>query len=180
MVDKEVPVENSQSMLEPEQRKIKSKKKAGRKTNIERRMRNIVHRVPVSGERDILTVRGLDEKHFAYRWVLDVSEAGSKIFNYTRGGWVFVPADEVEIGQELVFKSPHVGSVIRVPANRLNDFLYLMKIDRKFYDEDQEKKNEVIDHYEASITADRGPDDSSPDSLYGGGSVSKRYTTLPK
>jgi len=102
-------------------------------------------RIPVSGQRDILTVRGKDPA-YVYRWVKDEHENGQRMLKFKDAGYEFViNGDSVSVGQNHVYKSENVGSLIRVPAGQ-GEFLYLMKQLKEFYEEDQAvKQSEILD-----------------------------------
>ena len=103
-------------------------------------------RVPVSGVRDILTVDGKDP-NYMYRWVADRSENGQVIYRYRRGGYEFCNSEEdLSIGEDAVYKSTDVGSLYRVPAGDRSpgQYLYLMKIRKELYEEDQKAKQDLI------------------------------------
>jgi len=107
-------------------------------------------RVPVSGHRKILSVLGKDRR-YVYRWVLDRDENGGRIQRFRLGGYQNVSAEGLTIGQDMVFHSDDQGSIVRVPEGKSSDFLYLMRIKREFYDEDQKAKADEIAANEASI-----------------------------
>ena len=108
-------------------------------------------RIPVSGQREILTVYGKNPD-LAYRWVRSSDEEGSRIFAFHQAGWDFVQAGEVKIGQSLVYKTENVGSIIRTPSKD-GGYLYLMCIPKELYDEDQARKAAEIDETERQIFA---------------------------
>ena len=121
------------------------------------RMTNKQQRVPVSGQRDILTVYGKDPSK-EYRFVLDNNDGGLRIQQFIRGGWEFTDANTVTVGEENVWKSEKSGgSVVRKPAGE-GKYLYLMEIRKEWYDEDQRSKAERIEESEASITGKRSPE----------------------
>lgn len=109
-------------------------------------------RVPVSGNRDILTIQGKDPS-FEYRWVLDGTEDGQRIQRFKSAWWDLVLSDDGQhkVGQDMVYKSENVGSLIRVPAGS-GKFNYLMRIPKEYYEEDQKGKQVLIDEKEQSIT----------------------------
>ena len=109
-------------------------------------------RVPVSGNRDILTVAGKDPS-FAYRWILDSSENGQRIMKFNKAWWDLVHSDDGQhtVGQDMVYKSENVGSIIRVPAGSGN-FYYLMRIPKEYYNKDQDLKQSDITDHEKAIT----------------------------
>lgn len=126
------------------------------------------HRVPVGGNRDILTVLGTDPE-FVYRWVKDREETGQRIFKFSLGGYSFVDASEARdlgIGESDVYESHDTGSLIRKSAGS-GEYLYLMKILREFYEEDQAVKQKSITEREDSLTRERDPNSPSDDGQYG-------------
>ncbi len=109
-------------------------------------------RIPVSGQRDVLTVRGKDPA-YAYRWVIDKDERGQRIMKFRDAGYEFVDiSDGVSVGQNHVYTSENVGTLIRIPDGQEGDFLYLMKQRKEFYEEDQAAKQEQILDTERQLT----------------------------
>lgn len=128
-------------------------------------------RVPVSGFRDILTVLGKDPD-YEYRWVKDGDERGQRIWRFQQAAYDFVRDDDVEgIGADYVYKSEDLGSIIRVPAgkNEPGQYLYLMKIPKEFYDEDQAEKEEQVKRKEQLTVREREP--GMDDGQYGSGTL---------
>jgi hypothetical protein len=122
-------------------------------------------RTPVSGNRDILTVLGKDPE-YEYRWIADYSEDGQRIWRFMQAGYTFVSANTVEVGQSHVYQSENVGSIVRRPAGKTGDFLYLMKIPKEFYNEDQAAKQAEIDSVERSMQRRRKAQDAGDDGEY--------------
>ena len=121
------------------------------------------NRVPVGGFRDKLTVQNRDP-NFYYRWVLDTDATGARILEHQHAGYVFVHANEgVEIGETYVFSTPD-GDILRKPANKQGDYLYLMKLPMEFHEQDNEAKRQVVNKTE--------------ESLYPGEDTDERYGTL--
>lgn len=111
-------------------------------------------RVPVGGFRDKLTVRFKnpeDEKRFYHRWVLDTHENGGRIYQFMNAGYEFVKSSEVIVGQESVFDSEDVGSLVRRPAGGDGKYLYLMRLPIEFREEDEAAKAAVVDATERSV-----------------------------
>jgi hypothetical protein len=128
-------------------------------------------RTPVSGNRDILTVDGLDPT-YEYRWVRDVSEDGQRIFRFLNAGWEFSPKDNLVVGQNMVFKSDNLGSIVRTPAGR-GEYLYLMRVYKEWFNEDKVAKLAEIRDQEKHITRKRNADDTDGD--YGNGKLSSSF-----
>ena len=125
---------------------------------------NKMDRVPVSGMRDILTVMNKDE-NFVYRFVKDVDEQGSRIQRFLRGGYEFerVGRDSnISVGADAVYKSRRkdVGSIIRYPGDSHGTYLYLMKIRKDWYEEDQKAKQDKIDEVEDLMKGKKTSDEN--------------------
>ncbi len=142
-----------------------SKKAQDRPTKKESRAETVTERperIPLDGFRDILTVKGQDES-YKYRFVKDVeafvenAEGGiemrpsQRIMAFQGAGWEFVNSDSVTVGSNHVYKTDNVGSIVRIPAGQ-NEFLYLMRIHKDWYDEDQANKEKRILDAEAAAT----------------------------
>ena len=126
-----------------------AKKTVNRKSTEVSRANRGPDSVPVSGQRDILTVHNKDP-NFEYRWVRDKAEDGARIFAFHQAGWDFVEAGTVRVGSMLVYKTENVGSIIRTPSND-GGYLYLMSIPKELYDEDQARKAQSIKEVEDQI-----------------------------
>lgn len=107
-------------------------------------------RVPVSGHRDILTVHGKDPE-YEYRWIHDVNEEGERIEKHLAAGYEFVTNSEISgVGQRRVGNESGSGSIVRKPSGGYSvlgepTYLYLMRIHKEYYEEDQKAKvNETI------------------------------------
>lgn len=109
-------------------------------------------RIPVSGPRDILTVKGKDA-NYAYRWVKDIP---GRIQRFLDGGYEVVNHD-AQVGQRTVDSGSKVGSA--VTRNDGSNQLVLMRIPIEWYNEDQEAKQEQIDALEDSMRAEGGRND---------------------
>lgn len=127
----------------------KTKRKVGRPTtNQDTRSDDEARpkrRVPMHGNfRDILTVTGTDPA-YEYRWVSDVDERGSRIFKFNQAGWHFAPKDGLGIGEHSVYRSASLDSdIVRKPAGKDGRYLYLMRIEREYYEEDQAAKDQIV------------------------------------
>lgn len=109
-------------------------------------------RVPVSGNRDILTIEGKDPS-FEYRWIIDSAENGQRIQKFNKAWWELVQSDDGQhtVGQDMVYKTENVGSVIRVPAGT-GKFYYLMRIPKEYFTADQNEKQKDIKDRESAMT----------------------------
>lgn len=140
-------------------------------------------RIPVHAQRGKLGVTlkpDLRDK-FVERWVQDSSEGGTRITKFLNGGYTMVLPEEVEsIGEDLLFESQkEKQTVIRRVANqKLADgkFLYLMKIKREWYEEDQKAKHAEVDLIEQEIVnqSSTGGNKVSGTETYGEVNIQKR------
>jgi hypothetical protein len=101
-------------------------------------------RIPVNGNRDILTVIG-KKPELEYRWVLDIPGRHQKFFD---AGWEIVK-DNLEVGQKAVDSASKLGSAISV--SRGGQVLVLMAIPKEWYDEDQKTKQDKVTALEESM-----------------------------
>lgn len=110
-------------------------------------------RVPFSGPRDVLSVPGLDNDNFMYRFINDTK---GRISRAIEGGYSFC-TDVPSIGvpsAETAHKSAPSGAVsIRVGQDEAGKSMhaYLMRIPKEFYIEDQEAKQEAINNKEEAL-----------------------------
>ncbi len=111
------------------------------------RTKRITNRVPVSGNRDILTVEGKEEG-YVYRWVLD---KGNRVLKFKKGGYEIVTHD-VTVGDARVGTSSPAGSP--VVAETGSNKLYLMRILAEYYKEDQDAKEANLRSLEDSMGAE--------------------------
>jgi hypothetical protein len=103
-------------------------------------------RTPISGRRNILTVRGKDES-FHYRWVSD-DEMG-RIDAFKEAGYEAV-SDDVKVGEKRVDNATPIGSAVTTPSKDGRK-LVLMRIKKEWYKEDQEAKQRDINETEAAM-----------------------------
>lgn len=109
-------------------------------------------RIPVADSRAPLVVKGLDQKNFYARWVLDVDD---RIQNFLNAGYEFVNQNQIQsAGSKTVETSASTDTRVSKPAGR-GLKLYLMRQPRKFYDEDRRAKDKEIDLTEESIRPSR-------------------------
>lgn len=111
-------------------------------------------RIPVSGNRDVLTVNG-KEPGFVYRWVNDT---GTRLRKFQDAGYEFVQ-HEAEVGDRVVDSSKGTDSVTSkaVGADKATGTImnaYLMRIPSEYYEEDQAAKQQEIDAKEASMKSE--------------------------
>jgi hypothetical protein len=106
-------------------------------------------RSSVGGRRDKLSVQGKDP-NYEYRFVKDiviesqepgkalVAKPGQRITQFLDDGWTFVQSEEVVVGDNNVYKTENLGSIVKVPAGN-EEYLYLMKIRKDWYDHYQKE-----------------------------------------
>lgn len=145
-----------------EQDQVQSQQKTSKATGKATRAKDRPKRIPVSGNRDILTVIGKDP-YFHYRWVLDVDEAGERIQRYQMAGYEFVSTTEIEgHGQPQVDRPSDESTVVRKPSGTTShgvpQYLYLMKIPYDLYEEDQKEKLKEIEERERDMIRRMNPD----------------------
>lgn len=103
-------------------------------------------RIPVSGNREILSVYGLPEDLYA-RWVND--EPG-RIDKFLRAGYTFWTDKHIRVGERTVNTGENIGSVTTLNVGG-GVVAYLMVLDRDLYEQDQEAKQNVINAQEAAM-----------------------------
>lgn len=106
-------------------------------------------RASVGGYRDKLTVHGQDPE-YSYRWILSTSSDSGRILQLRERGYEFASSKDHTVGETNVYTTKDGSSLIRVPASKEGDFLYLMRIKKQWYEEDQEEKaRRILDEHEA-------------------------------
>jgi hypothetical protein len=112
-------------------------------------------RVSVASSRAPLVVKGLDQKNFFQKWVLDVDD---RIQNFIEAGYDFVRKEpKVVAGEKTVETSEGLDSRISKPAGR-GLRLFLMQQPIKFRKEDQKAKDREIDLTEEAIKPSNNKD----------------------
>ena len=136
-------------------------------SRVETTNRTARQRIPVGkAHRDILTLNGKDPD-FMYRWVHDVHENGQRILRFIDGGWEHVKSEDVSVGDNMVFKSDNVGSIVRVPTLDGSTYMYAMRIPKEYYEEDQMAKLSYVDELEAQTKKKLRPDEGNENGQYG-------------
>lgn len=107
-------------------------------------------RVPMGTYRDILSVLGKDPDYH-YRWVSDVSHRGNRILRLQMAGYELATSEGLTVGEPMVFKTQEGGSIVRQPDGKSGNYLYLMRIPREFYEEDDERKQQEISNVEQQM-----------------------------
>lgn len=112
----------------------------------QQREERLEKRVPIGGNRDILTVNG-KEPGFVYRWVLDT---GNRIVRFKKAGYELV-THEVTVGDARAATPEGLGSVVEALSGNGNNKLVLMRIREDYYKEDQDAKENEIQALEMSM-----------------------------
>jgi hypothetical protein len=108
------------------------------------RTERIEKRIPVSGNRDILTVEGKEEG-YEYRWILNL---GNRIEKFKRGGWEVV-THEVIVGDARAATPTSLGTATIAASGDRE--LILMRIPSQYYKEDQDSKEAELLALEESM-----------------------------
>jgi len=103
-------------------------------------------RIPVSGNRDVLTARG-KETGWVYRWVNDTNH---RILTFKEGGFEHVDSTDIDIGSIGVDNPSIVGGIVSKEVGQ-GTTAYLMRIKQEFYDEDQKVKVSKVDATEEAL-----------------------------
>jgi len=115
-------------------------------TKAQAREQTLAKRVPVGGNRDILTVDGKEEG-WHYRWVLDL---GNRTKKFQKAGYEFV-THEVTVGDARAGTPEGLGSIVEALSGNGSQKLVLMRIKQEYYDEDQKSKESEISALEAGM-----------------------------
>lgn len=116
-----------------------------------------VTRVPFGGPRYKLQLSDADEKYFkekgyVLRWINDQD---GRIPQALAGGYEYVKPEEApSLGSGAIHEgNSDIGSVVSkiVSKGEYQLRAYLMKIKKRFYDEDQREKNKALDKIEADL-----------------------------
>ena len=121
-------------------------------------------RIPVSGNRDVLTVYNKEDGYF-YRWVLD---RGNRIEIFKQGGYEVAPDNGLMVGDARLATTNEHGSAV-IAKGHDGQPLVLMRIKKEWYDEDQDAKSEEIEAMENSMkSANQNRADGKYGSFYMG------------
>ena len=105
-------------------------------------------RAPISGKRDILTVRGKDDTNFVYRWV---KQDIDRVADLQDRGYEFVKNSEIgSVGSRSIDSGTNVDSNV-TKRDGSGGELVLMKQVRDWYEEDQKAKQREVDRTEHAI-----------------------------
>jgi len=103
-------------------------------------------RVPV-GLRNPMAIREDLDPRFNYR---NVRGTRGRVEKFLAGGYELVEGD-FKIGDPNIAKASGMGSAVSIPSGDNEDRVYLMRIPKEFYDEDQAAKAAKIDEVEKQI-----------------------------
>jgi len=146
-----------------EEEKQDQGKKTGSRASARKgnRAENRSKRVPVSGNRDILSVLGKDP-YFHYRWVLDLNDEGERVQRFMMAGYEFVHADEIEgHGSRQADRPSDSDTIVKKPSGNTThgvpQYLYLMKIPYDYHEEDHQAKMQDIEERERDMMREQDP-----------------------
>lgn len=110
-------------------------------------------RTPLEAQsRDRLTVRGLDEENYVYRWVNDTAD---RILKLQDRGYDFVNSKGKVVGDMTIDSAKLDSSIV---SQRMGGGItaYLMAIPKEFYEEDQAyKRKQLKEAEEAMFSTDK-------------------------
>lgn len=106
---------------------------------------NRPERIPVSGQRDRLTVKSKDPA-FSYRIVKDKP---GRIDTFLEAGYEVV-SHETQVGDKRVATPSQEGSPVKVHLGG-GEQGYLMRQRKEWYEEDQKRKQDAIDDTESAM-----------------------------
>ena len=106
-------------------------------------------RVPMAEARQILNVDDVPD-HLVARWVLDTK---NRCQVFENADYQYITDRGLAVGDRKVDGSKAAGSVVCKVGNSTGEMLYLMAIDRTFYEEDQASKQARIDEIEEELYA---------------------------
>lgn len=120
--------------------------KAKKETAVKAKKTEKKQRIPVSGNRDVLTARG-KEAGWVYRWVNDTNH---RILTFKEGGFEHANSSDIDIGSIGVDNPSIVGGIVSKDVGQ-GTTAYLMRIKQEFYDEDQKVKVSKVDATEEAL-----------------------------
>jgi len=95
--------------------------------------------------------------------MLDDSHTGQRIFNTTQDGWDLVDATKetgLKVGERSLEKVEGFGSIVRKPADKEGQYLYLMRIPTWVYEERENAKQRAVDELEFDLFRNHDSDDN--------------------
>ena len=96
------------------------------------------------------------------------NDAEDRLLHDLEKSWDLVDAtkETLQIGEQSIEKTDRFGSIIRKPADKTGQYLYLMRIPNWVYDQRQVVKQDHIDDLERDLFRERDSD-SNEDGQYG-------------
>ena len=105
-----------------------------------------VVRKPLSAQGP-LNISGEKDPNFHYRFVNDT---GSRVYNYQQAGYEIVTDGDITVGDSRVSDASDLGSPRRVVGNQGKTSV-LMLIPKEYYEEDQARKNALLDEQDQAM-----------------------------
>ena len=105
-----------------------------------------VVRKPLSAQGP-LNISGEKDPNFHYRFVNDT---GSRVYNYQQAGYEIVTDGDITVGDSRVSDASDLGSHRRVVGDQGTTSV-LMRIPKEYYEEDQAKKNALLDEQDQAM-----------------------------
>jgi hypothetical protein len=106
------------------------------------------------GFRNRLTVADKDPA-YVYRWFLDTDSSGARIHWKKKEGWELAPNLGGAGERDAKSSTNDSSSIVRVPANKSGEYLYLMRIYKEWYDEIQAEKQDEVNSMDRQIHTQR-------------------------
>ncbi len=104
-----------------------------------------VRRGPVEGKNK-LRVKGKDP-NFEYRIVNDIDD---RVNDFLERGWILDTQEDIRVGDSRIDDNSRLGKVRQISVGG-GVKAVLMKIEKEFYDEDQEAKQKHVDRSEQAM-----------------------------
>ena len=105
-----------------------------------------VVRKPLSAQGP-LNISGEKDPNFHYRFVNDT---GSRVYNYQQAGYEIVTDGDITVGDSRVSDASDLGSPRRVVGDQGTTSV-LMRIPKEYYEEDQARKNALLDEQDQAM-----------------------------
>ena len=93
------------------------------------------------------SIIGDKDPNFHYRFVNDV---GSRVYNFQQAGYELVTDENLVVGDSRVSDASDLGSPRRVVGDQGTTSV-LMRIPKEYYEEDQAKKNALLDEQDQAM-----------------------------
>jgi hypothetical protein len=94
-----------------------------------------------------LNITGEKDPNFHYRFVNDI---GSRVYNYQQAGYEIVTDGDLTVGDSRVSDASDLGSPRRVVGEQGTTSV-LMRIPKEYYEEDQARKNALLDEQDQAM-----------------------------